>query len=67
MLKFSEQLFVIAGLLHAMRGVPDCHHKVRVCDVGNDRYGSGDHPELTAQCYAWCIAQGLKNAPPWGV
>lgn len=47
---------------HFRAGVPipeDCKHKVRICEVGHDVYGTPMHPELYAKCKAW-IEAGMK-------
>jgi predicted protein tyrosine phosphatase len=33
--------------------------KTRVCDVGPDRYGNAQHPDLVRQCIEWAKHQGL--------
>ena len=35
------------------------HNKLKVCDVGPDRYGNWFNSELMAQCTAWAKAEGL--------
>lgn len=38
---------------------PALRPKTEVCDVGPDRYGNAQHPDLMKQCLEWAKARGL--------